>query len=206
MKIQMSLIRHGKTQGNLERRYVGTTDESLCQEGRETICRYADAGLYPVVQAVFTSPMKRCKQTAALIYPELNSQIITGLEETDFGIFEYKNYEELCQDPVYQKWIDSNGTMPFPGGESMEGFQKRCREQFARILEACLEESVELGAFVVHGGTIMSILSGFSKVPGDYFSWQVKNGEGFQIKTTKKQWKETGKIEVTGKIQIVREG
>ena len=52
----------------------------------------------------------------------------------------------------------------------------------------------------------MSILSGFSKVPGDYFSWQVKNGEGFQIKTTKKQWKETGKIEVTGKIQIVREG
>ena len=135
MKIQMSLIRHGKTQGNLERRYVGTTDESLCQEGRETICRYADAGLYPVVQAVFTSPMKRCKQTAALIYPELNSQIITGLEETDFGIFEYKNYEELCQDPVYQKWIDSNGTMAVPGAESSETFRRRLRIGFMKMID-----------------------------------------------------------------------
>ena len=150
--------------------------------------------------------MRRCVQTAQILFPGKELVLEPGLMECDFGAFENKNYEELSGNPAYQEWIDSNGTMPFPGGESMEGFQKRCREQFARILEACLEESVELGAFVVHGGTIMSILSGFSKVPGDYFSWQVKNGEGFQIKTTKKQWKETGKIEVTGKIQIVREG
>ena len=27
------LIRHGKTKGNLEGRYIGTTDEPLCEEG-----------------------------------------------------------------------------------------------------------------------------------------------------------------------------
>ena len=200
------LIRHSMTKGNLEKRYVGSrTDEPLCREGIALLEGFS----YPAgeqVERVIVSPMRRCVQTAQILFPGKELVLEPGLMECDFGAFENKNYEELSGDPAYQEWIDSNGTMPFPGGESMEGFQKRCREQFARILEACLEESVELGAFVVHGGTIMSILSGFSKVPGDYFSWQVKNGEGFQIKITKKQWKETGKIEVTGKIQIVREG
>ena len=200
------LIRHSMTKGNLEKRYVGSrTDEPLCREGIALLEGFS----YPAgeqVERVIVSPMRRCVQTAQILFPGKELVLEPGLMECDFGAFENKNYEELSGDPAYQEWIDSNGTMPVPGGESMEGFQKRCREQFARILEACLEESVELGAFVVHGGTIMSILSGFSKVPGDYFSWQVKNGEGFQIKTTKKQWKETGKIEVTGKIQIVREG
>ena len=34
---KVTLIRHGKTAGNLEKRYIGITDEVLCKEGREEI-------------------------------------------------------------------------------------------------------------------------------------------------------------------------
>ena len=33
MGVRVILIRHGKTRGNLEGRYVGRTDEPLCPEG-----------------------------------------------------------------------------------------------------------------------------------------------------------------------------
>ena len=31
------LIRHGQTRGNLERRYIGSTDQRLCARGREAL-------------------------------------------------------------------------------------------------------------------------------------------------------------------------
>ena len=51
------LIRHGKTKGNLEGRYIGTTDEPLCEEGKQSLMQMADAKKYPAVEALFVSPM-----------------------------------------------------------------------------------------------------------------------------------------------------
>ena len=53
--MKIYLIRHGKTKGNLEERYIGRTDEPLCEAGRENLKKYQ----YPQVEMVFTSPMKR---------------------------------------------------------------------------------------------------------------------------------------------------
>lgn len=38
------------------------------------------------------------------------------------GVLKEKNYEELKDDPGYQRWLDSNGTIPFPEGEGQETF------------------------------------------------------------------------------------
>ena len=105
------LIRHGKTKGNLEGRYIGRTDESLCEAGRENLKKYQ----YPQVEMVFTSPMKRCMQTAETIYPGQQYQCIEEFRESDFGAFEGHTYKELSGDVRYQAWIDSGGTLPFPG-------------------------------------------------------------------------------------------
>ena len=178
MKIEMYLIRHGKTQGNMEKRYVGRTDENLCEEGREEIRNYIQKAMYPDVEAVFTSPLRRCKQTAALIYPEINSQIITGLEETDFGVFEYKNYEELNGDPIYQSWIDSNGTMAVPGAESSESFERRISKGFGKVMLACEEQHIGKAACIIHGGIIMKLMQLYGEPKQDYYYWQMKNGCG----------------------------
>ena len=53
--------------------------------------------------------------------------------------FEYKNYEELKDDPLYQAWIDSNGQMLIPNGESGTDFRKRCCAAYER----CVAEARE---------------------------------------------------------------
>ncbi len=59
----------------------------------------------------------------------------------DFGQFEGKNYEELKDNPDYQKWIDSNGTLPFPGGEPREQFIRRSMEGFDWMMSDILIKS-----------------------------------------------------------------
>lgn len=125
--LKIYLIRHGKTQGNLSGKYIGSrTDEPLCEEG----IRELKGKTYPQAQILFVSPMKRCIQTAELLYPGLEQRKIPLLQECDFGDFENKNYKELSGNPDYQAWIDSGGTLPFPGGEDSEEFRSKLpREQ-----------------------------------------------------------------------------
>ena len=194
--IKLWLIRHGKTEGNKLSRYIGTTDEPLCQEGTEFLHKMD----YPKVQAVYVSPLKRCVQTAEILFPGEPVHIIEELAECDFGEFENKNYKELEGNPHYQEWIDSNGTLPFPNGESQESFRKRSTTGFKRCIEQCLKEEINEAAFVVHGGTIMSVLSSLATKEKDYFCWQVKNAEGFLVEVTKEEWENTRKVTVIKEI------
>ena len=193
--MKIYLIRHGKTKGNLEERYIGRTDEPLCEAGRENLKKYQ----YPQVEMVFTSPMKRCMQTAETIYPGQQYQCIEELRESDFGAFEGHTYKELSGDVRYQAWIDSNGTLPFPEGESQEGFQKRCGEGFAACVEDALRHQRTQAAMVVHGGTIMSILSRYALPKGRYFQWQIENGEYYQLTIEPSVWKQEGRISLVEK-------
>ena len=61
--MKLILIRHGKTKGNREKRYIGKTDEPL--EKNTVIVKK-----YPKTDIVISSPMKRCIMTANLIYPD----------------------------------------------------------------------------------------------------------------------------------------
>lgn len=172
------------TEGNSHQRYIGVTDEPLCEEGRKLLEKFT----YPAVQALFVSPLKRCRETASILFPKGEQRIVPLLAECDFGEFENKNYKELSDNPHYQEWIDSNGTLPFPGGESREEFQARCLEGFSLCIEHCIQYQYRTFAMVIHGGTIMSILDGFAVTHRDYFDWQVKNLEGYEIETDEKQW------------------
>ena len=191
--MELVLIRHGATEGNKEHRYIGRTDEPLSSEAKEKLS--AEANCYPRIDRLFTSPMKRCIETAEIIYPDQKPFVVDPLREMDFGEFEGKNYEELNGDQRYQAWIDSGGTLAFPNGESREVFIKRCceglREVFSQI-EVSISKKEKIVQFendlltiglVVHGGTIMALCSAFGG--GDYFDYQVVNGEGYVCKL---QW------------------
>ena len=177
--IQLYLIRHSMTAGNLKKRYIGRTDESLCPEGIVLLESYIQKNIYPEVQRVYVSPMKRCMETAKLIFKE-NFYEVEELRECDFGIFENKNYKELSGNRDYQAWIDSNGTLPFPQGESREQFQRRCVEGFCELLkEVWTREKLPASlALIVHGGTIMALLDAFAE--GSYYDYQCANAKGYK--------------------------
>lgn len=180
--MEIILIRHFMTQGNIERRYIGTTDEPLLP-GQPVRRRYPAAG------AVAVSPLRRCIETAERIYPDVKKYVCRELRECDFGIFENKNYEELKDHPDYQRWLDSGGKLPFPEGEGMDAFCERCVKGFCNMTGRFIEEGCRTAAFVVHGGTIMAVLDRFAHHEEGFYHWQVKNGEGFRVKLDEEQWR-----------------
>lgn len=184
------LIRHGSTQGNAEKRYIGKTDEGLSEQGKAQLT----GKKMPAVDCLFSSPMKRCLETCAVLFPHWPILELAEFREIDFGEFEGKNYQELQGDPRYQAWIDSGGRMTFPGGESREAFIARSvmgfREMMRRAEKMTAEElhkpekktDQDCGrrvAAVVHGGTVMAILS--ELCGGDYYAYQIANGEGYHL-------------------------
>lgn len=175
--MKIVFIRHGKTAGNLEKRYIGSTDEPLCDEGIAELSEMCGI----MADIVISSPMKRCIQTAELLFPHLTPLVVDDLRECCFGDFEGKNYGELNGNADYQAWIDSGGEMPFPNGESKADFTKRSDDAFVKAMEMLISQhGNELtAAFVVHGGTIMSVLSSFGEPKRDYYDYMCKNGGGY---------------------------
>ena len=171
--MKIVFIRHGLTAGNLEKRYIGRTDEPLCDTGITKLQKLS----YPRCEMLVCSPMKRCIQTAEIIFPEQLFIADTGLSECDFGDFEGKNYTELAGNADYQKWIDSGGTLPFPNGESPQDFKNRCISAFEKNVRKFNHASSI--AFVVHGGTIMAILERYAVPHKDYYGWHCENGHGY---------------------------
>ena len=213
IKVKITWIRHGMTKANEEHHYLGKTDEPLSETGIRLLQEKKKESSFNSPEFLYTSPMKRCVQTAELLF-ERNPILIPEWKEMDFGQFEGKNYEELKDDPCYQKWIDSNGTLPFPGGESREQFIRRSMEGFDWMMSDILKKSerntgiqsgtekqywrnnceIEIPVVaVVHGGTIMAVLS--SLTGGEYFDFQVKNGEEYEtvLEWTQGRWKITSR-------------
>ena len=211
IKVKITWIRHGMTRANEEHRYLGKTDEPLSEKGIRFLQEKKKKSFFNAPEFLYASPMKRCVQTAEILFRR-TPVLIPEWKEMDFGQFEGKNYEELKDNPDYQKWIDSNGTLPFPGGEPREQFIRRSMEGFDWMMSDILIKSekntrIQNGTetqdlknnceteipvvAVVHGGTIMAVLS--SLTGGEYFDFQVKNGEGYEtvLEWIQGRWKIT---------------
>lgn len=211
IKVKITWIRHGMTRANEEHCYLGKTDEPLSEKGIRFLQEKKKKSFFNAPEFLYASPMKRCVQTAEILFRR-KPVLIPEWKEMDFGQFEGKNYEELKDNPDYQKWIDSNGTLPFPGGEPREQFIRRSMEGFDWMMSDILIKSekntrIQNGTetqdlknnceteipvvAVVHGGTIMAVLS--SLTGGEYFDFQVKNGEGYEtvLEWIQGRWKIT---------------
>ena len=73
---QLHIIRHGLTQANLDGKYIGHRDVSLCAQGIADLNKLKRDYIYPDVPVVFTSPMKRCLQTCEILYPNIEQPLV----------------------------------------------------------------------------------------------------------------------------------
>lgn len=184
--IKFWLIRHGMTEGNKHNRYIGKTDEPLCAEGRAFI---EGLDCYPNPQAVYVSPLKRAVETAQILFPDMGLRIVEELAECDFGEFENKNYQELDGNPRYQAWVDSGAALPFPGGESREGFKARSTRAFEKVVQGCHRSGVTEAAVVTHGGIIMNLMEDYADVRRPFYEWHMKNGGGYCVTLDEGLWR-----------------
>jgi alpha-ribazole phosphatase len=170
----IAFIRHGMTQGNLEKRYIGRTDQPLCEKGTSQAQALFSNGL-PACGSVFASPYLRCLQTAHILFPDQQFEILEELRECDFGDFEGKTAEELEQDASYTAWLTEKCATPIPGGEGVMEFKERCCAAFEQAASALPDDAT--AAFVIHGGTIMAILERYAQPARQFYEYHIGNCE-----------------------------
>ena len=177
--LTLSLSRHGITEGNLRRAYVGSIDMPLCPQGREGLARLAKD--YPPVEQVFSSPMGRCVETAALLYPGQAPHLVEGLRERHFGQFENLSHSEIIALPGYGEWGMTAEGMIFPDGEDREAFAARCAAAFWGVVEKAVSAGVTRAAVVTHGGVIMALMDAFCRPGKPFYEWRLPGGAGYLL-------------------------
>ncbi len=184
-KCKLTLIRHGQVPGNIDRRFIGVTNEPLTPEGAAAIRVRAEAREYPEADLIFASPMLRCLQTSDIIYPGQKIIVVENLKEMNFGIFENKNHAELDGSPEYQAWLDAGGRQDFPGGEPIDEFCDRVMHGLEEVKKICADYLSERSrdevraSMIVHGGTIMAIQSRLGIC--DFYDKMFNNGDYREI-------------------------
>jgi len=181
------LIRHGTTEGNRDRKYYGSTDLPLANEGVDLITELALSGIYPRADdaILYTTGLIRTEQTFFLIYGCKEHNVIAELQEYHFGEFEMKTHDQLEGVPAYQAWIsDKEGLTPCPGGESTAGFRERISNGFSKVLaNHNKKENQEKNTIIVCHGGVISLIMGtcFPKAGKNIFQWQPEPGRGYSI-------------------------
>ncbi|RAG83299.1 hypothetical protein DN069_23205 [Streptacidiphilus pinicola] len=126
------LLRHGETLLTPERRISGSggTNPGLSPAGRRQAAETADAlARRGGIDAVVTSPLRRCQETAQAVAARLGLSVRAeaDLREADFGAWEGLTFAEVgARYPDDLKaWLDSPEIPPSGGGETMQQVTRR---------------------------------------------------------------------------------
>ena len=159
------LIRHGETPWTKERRYQGSTDTLLTKRGERQVQRFASAIKDYNPAIIFSSSLKRAKQSANILASPLNKRpkIDRRLNELGFGAWEGKTADELMNEnePSFAKWMTGQLVTP-KGGESIASLEKR----ITNFIDDCRKKHDNKKIIVVtHGGVIRMFIKVILDLP-----------------------------------------
>ena len=195
MKSCIHFIRHGITEGILNRWYYGATDMTLVQEGIDEVLGFKADNVYPLDLAedtdFYTSGMIRAEQTLDVIYGDVQRKAIKNLSEMSFGRWECKTFDELKLEPEFDEWMNcTDNSFVFPEGDSILSFYERVEKGFDELLG--LHRLKELShrhsgkdatsVIVCHGGVISACMERyFSGDRENFWQWIPAPGRGFTL-------------------------
>jgi broad specificity phosphatase PhoE len=151
------LARHGETPENEGRLILGRRDPPLSRHGREQARRLASRAVAAGVIAIWTSPLLRARQTAALVGDAIAVDPIAlpELIESDRGAWEGQSQQQLAASSpeLFKAFEAADPDFVFPGGESLRSQVERTRSALT-IVAAGRRPAV----VVAHAGTIRAAL------------------------------------------------
>lgn len=167
----LTLIRHGETTWNAERRVQGQLESPLSTRGVEQAAALAARIRQEKFEALYASDLSRAYDTALkiAIASSMEVRIDERLRERHYGVFQGLTWDEIKDryPEDYARYKSRFPGMTIPGGESVEDFG-------TRVLEVLGEIAMRHGHAVVvaHGGLVdvvyrraMGIAAG---LPRDY--------------------------------------
>jgi broad specificity phosphatase PhoE len=154
--MQILLIRHGETTGDLEGRYGGSYDDHLTDRGLEQLGETAQRLIGRQVDKLYSSPLIRARESAEIINNVLKADVefLDGLRERDYGVLGGLTKEEAQQKYPEAVELHKDPANTDPGGESLLDFTERVLHTF----QSMLDQKYNTVAIVSHGGPIKVIL------------------------------------------------
>lgn len=162
------LVRHGVTESTGKRLYGRSPGVHLSEQGRAQADALAErlAGL--AIRAVVSSPLERCRETAAPIARRLRLRVRTepGLLETDVGSWTGRTFGQIRRSRQWRRILAVPSSARFPEGESLPEVQART----VRALEAVASgHEGEAVVVVSHGDPIRLALAHYAGIHLDHF-------------------------------------
>jgi probable phosphomutase (TIGR03848 family) len=158
------LARHGRTVANATGVLAGRSpgirlDDAGVRQAEDAARRLDGLRLAGAV----TSPLERCKETAAILLrgTGVRARVERGLTECDYGEWTGRPMKELAKEDLWKVVQAHPAGVRFPGGEAMAEMSARAvravRAWDARVTDTAGDDAVWLA--VAHGDVIKSVLA-----------------------------------------------
>lgn len=198
-------IRHGDIAETKTGAYIGVSDPSLSEEGRQELIELDKNYRYPYAPVLFSSPLKRCLETCEVIYPDTKPIVVPELSEINFGLWEGKTAEDLKDDEDFNKWLSGDTSVKPPEGESSADFTRRICLMFQKIVEGLVSTGHTEAVIVTHGGVIMTLMAVYGFPQAKPFEWATECGCGYSIRITPMLWQRDKVSEVYRTLPVADE-
>jgi ribonuclease H / adenosylcobalamin/alpha-ribazole phosphatase len=164
------LVRHAHTNA-LGKSLSGRHDVPLSFLGNRQAVALGQALAPLPIAAVYSSPLARALRTAAAIaHPHhIEVAIDDRLNEVDYGAWTGRTFDQLRDDPLWQRFNERRGAAVIPGGEALDAVAARLRRV---VVDAARQHRGGLVAMVSHAEAIrLLVLRAADSDPDDY--WRV---------------------------------
>jgi len=170
---KLFLLRHLKSQWNLENKFTGWTDVPLCPEGIDSAPKTAKGLVGVEIDKVYTSPLIRNRETVSLILKNLGEEklpiiIDKALDERNYGELQGLNKDEVKKqygEEQVRLWRRSYSVAP-PGGESLKDVYERTVPFFKKYIEEDLKAGKNVLVVASHN-SLRAIVKYIENIPDE---------------------------------------
>ena len=182
--MRIFLVRHGATDWNLARRCQGTTDLELNETGLQQAAAAAHELSREKIEAIYSSPLKRARQTADAVgrFHNLPVTVEESLRELDHGEIEGLTFSEIqaTRPDFLRQWRDRPAEADIPGGERLAEVERRAWDGLCRIVRRHGPDDALV--VVSHNFPILSVLCRVTGTPlNQYRSFHLQPGEAVRL-------------------------
>jgi glucosyl-3-phosphoglycerate phosphatase len=163
---RLLIVRHGETDWNREGRWQGHAGPGLNELGRRQAAAVAARLAHDAPAVLVSSDLARATETAAVIGERtgLDVRLDPRFREVDVGEWSSLSRAEVGTryPDAYRQW-ELGRNAGYPGGESFEELQERCRAALDSLLESEAGRTIVL---VAHGGSIRAMIGSVLDLDG----------------------------------------
>ena len=158
MATEITIIRHGETMWNVQKRIQGQRNSKLSENGITQAELVANALNKREFDSLISSDLERAVETANIINKQLSlpHKYNLNLRERSFGIFEGKNFAEIEEmyPEEYRRYKERNPGFVVPGGESIEQMYDRVTSEIESIARKYKDQKV----LIVSHGLVLEMM------------------------------------------------